>query len=92
MGNESQKSNAAAKQSSILSDFTDIPNDASTEELLQRTRTQLRVVNALTRGFLNVFLADLDTETLSVLKLEGIRNHRPEQKRVARPLLVQPAH
>lgn len=71
MGNESQKSNAAAKQSSILSDFTDIPNDASTEELLQRTRTQLRVVNALTRGFLNVFLADLDTETLSVLKLEG---------------------
>ena len=40
-------------------------------ELLDRTRTQLRIVNALTRGFLNVFLADLDAETISILKLEG---------------------
>ena len=71
MGNETQKNDAESKKGSILSDFTDVPNEASTEELLHRTRTQLRVVNALTRGFLNVFLADLDTETLGVLKLEG---------------------
>lgn len=43
----------------------------STEELLARTRTQLRIVNALTRNFLNVFLADLATETVTVLKLDG---------------------
>ncbi len=41
------------------------------EQLLDRTRTQLRIVNALSRNFLNVFLADLTTETLSILKLEG---------------------
>lgn len=71
MGNDSKRAEAAKSKSSILSDITDIPNNASPEELLQRTRTQLRVVNALTRGFLNVFLADLDTETVNVLKLEG---------------------
>ena len=62
----------------LLADASeDASNDESSlpqqrlEELLERTRIQLRVVNALSRNFLNVFLADLTTETLSILKLEG---------------------
>ena len=40
-------------------------------DLLEKSRTQLKIVNALSRNFLNVYLLDLDTEKLQVLKLEG---------------------
>ena len=40
-------------------------------QLLEQTRMQLRIVNALSRNFLNVFLADLTEETIFTLKLDG---------------------
>ena len=39
--------------------------------LLDNTRTQLKIVNALSRNFLNVYLVDLDDASLRILKLDG---------------------
>lgn len=39
--------------------------------LLENTRTQLKIVNALSRNFLNVYLIDLDMDTARILKLDG---------------------
>ncbi len=41
------------------------------QKLLETTQTQLKIVNALTRGFLNVYLANLNDETVRIIKLKG---------------------
>ena len=49
-------------------------NTATNEELhrmIERMQTQLDLVNALSRNYLNVFLCNLGDETLTVIKLEG---------------------
>ena len=39
--------------------------------MIERMQTQLDLVNALSRNYLNVFLCNLGDETLTVIKLEG---------------------
>ncbi len=71
MGSSAMDANEDAKSALGLSVAEEESTETGLAQLLDRTRTQLRIVNALTRGFLNVFLADLDAETISILKLEG---------------------
>ncbi len=71
MGSSAMDANEDAKSALGLSVTEEESTETGLAQLLDRTRTQLRIVNALTRGFLNVFLADLDAETISILKLEG---------------------
>ena len=85
MGNHQSDGREAESSLPILSDFSEIPDDATQESLLARTRMQLHLVNALTRNFLNVFLADLSTETITVLKLDGyvttgLNKERPHKR------------
>lgn len=71
MGSSAMDANEDAKSALGLSVAEEESTETGLAQLLDRTRTQLRIVNALTRGFLNVFLADLDAETISILKLRA---------------------
>lgn len=68
---ENTLNDVAEARSLPISPDSPLQQNETTEDLLAKTRTQLRIVNALSKNFLNVFLADLDTETVTVLKLDG---------------------
>ena len=47
------------------------PENEDLRSLLEKTQTQLKIVNALCRSFLNVYLANLNTERVTIIKLKG---------------------
>ncbi len=50
---------------------TQVYDEAKLRELLDRANTQLGLVSALCRSYLNAYYVDLDTKDLAVLKLDG---------------------
>ena len=45
--------------------------DAAIADAFDKMQTQLRIVNALSRNFLNVYLVGLESETIQIIKLNG---------------------
>lgn len=60
-----------AEKLSIDLEEAHITDRATLLDTLERTRTQLGIVNALSRNYLNVYLINLENDDLEILKLNG---------------------